>query len=309
MLRTPIARIRPGMIIAENIFNTEGSLWLPIGMTLTPTHIAWLKSSAAGPVYIKNPYEQVQMAPESMLATTQAKTLALIKNILDHSYCSRFNLDNTRRIGTIVGGILRNPAALVLLSDIYLHDYRTFVHSVNVCLLATMIGLKAGFPGKSLQELALGSLLHDLGKVLVPSEILNKPEKLCSGEWEIIRDHSVSGFEILRNYQQYIPLQAAQVVLQHHENYDGSGYANGIIKDGIHEYARITAIADVYDAMLSDRPYRPALLPCEAYELMVASRKNRLDPDIVDLFLGLTIINPDVKCTGKNPADACVSYI
>jgi len=300
MLRTSISHIRPGMVIAENIFSAEGNLLLALETPLTSTHITWLKRIAAGSIYIKNPYSPLQMAPETTLAVTKTNTLALINNIFDQSYRTQFNFENIRRIATIVGGILRNPAVLVLLTDIYIHDYRTFTHSVNVCLLATMIGLKAGYPGKSLQELALGSLLHDLGKVLVPAEILNKQEKLCPGEWNTIRDHSVVGFEILRNYPQYISPQAALVVLQYHENYDGSGYASGMIRDGIHEYARIVAIADVYDAILSDRSYRPRFLPHEAYEFMLASRENRLDPDLVDLFLELTIVKPGVKYAAED---------
>lgn len=286
MVRTCISHVRPGMVTAENIFNAQGNLLLAAETTLTSTHIAWFKSLEIGSINIKNLYMRTQLVPSKTLAATKFKTLALVKSLIDSSRgIHEVNFENIRKSEIVVEGIIHNPVVLIHLTDIYNHDYPTFVHSINVCVLAIMLGLKAGHSRRSLKELALGSLLHDLGKVLVPPEILNKQAKLSPDDWKIIQGHGVAGFDILRNYPKHIPLQVAQVALQHHENYDGSGYARGIMGDEIHEYARIAAIADVYDAVSTDRPYRSRLSPNEAHELMIASRKVRFDPNMVNLFL------------------------
>jgi len=134
-------------------------------------------------------------------------------------------------------------------------------------------------------------LLHDIGKMKISLEILNKKEPLTAQEWQTIAEHSQLGFDVLRQHKS-IPLIAAHIAYQHHENFDGTGYPQGLAGEGIHPYARIAGIADLYDAITSDRPYRPAMLPHEAYEVILGSRGNKLDPAITDIFLDHVALFP-----------------
>jgi hypothetical protein len=194
-------------------------------------------------------------------------------------------------IGTIVENAVGNPNVLTHLSSLRSHDGYTFGHSLNVCLLSVLIGLKMSLPAAQLGELAVGALLHDLGKTLVPKEILTKPGPLTADEWRTVRRHGEQAFRMLRS-QWALPLSAAHIARQHHENYDGTGYPHRLAGDEIHLFARIVAVADNFDAVTADRPYRRAYRPHEAYELLLWSRGGKLDPAIVDTFLDTVEISP-----------------
>ena len=135
-----------------------------------------------------------------------------------------------------------------------------------------------------LRELAVGALMHDLGKIIIPAEVLNKPGPLTAAEFEQVKQHSYQGFEILRQ-QGEIGLLSAHVALQHHERIDGTGYPRGLAGTDIHEYGRIVAVADVYDALVSDRAYRPRYLPHQAAEILVEESHTTLDDQVVRCFL------------------------
>ena len=117
----------------------------------------------------------------------------------------------------------------------------------------------------------MGALLHDVGKLMVDPEILNKPAQLTEDEMVLMRGHALFGFEMLRTQKGTLSLPSIHIALQHHEKYDGTGYPRGMKQDEILEFARIVAIVDVYDAVTSDRPYRRAMLPHEAHELMLTA--------------------------------------
>lgn len=220
-----------------------------------------------------------------ILLITRLESQGLFKSRLD---CLRsapqINSANINTIEMIIDKMMTNPVVLLQLSKLYSYSCHTFVHSVNVCLTATIIGMLLELSDNTMKDLALGSLLHDMGKLLIPSEILLKQAQLSPEEWKTIQGHSLSGFELLRPYHQHIPFQAAQVTLQHHENYDSSGYPYGLGGEEIHEYARITAVADVYEALSTDRPYRLKLSPTKVCQIMMESRNVRLDPKIVNVL-------------------------
>jgi len=178
-----------------------------------------------------------------------------------------------------------------LLSAIRIHDDYTFGHSLNVCLLAVILGFKLGLPERLLAELAVGALLHDLGKVLIPAAILKKAGRLTDEEWLLVRRHGEQAGEILRR-QWSLPPAAARIARQHHESFDGSGYPCGLAADEIDPHARIVAVADIFDAVTADRPYRGAFLPHEAYEIILGSRGAKLDPRVVDVFADSVVLYP-----------------
>ena len=138
-----------------------------------------------------------------------------------------------------------------ILSDVCVHDTYIFTHSLNVALYSLAVGMELKLPRNQLEDIGLGALMHDIGKVSMPKEILLKPGKLTDEEFTIIKIHSTEeGFDLLRNTHT-VPLLVAHCAFQHHESLDGSGYPRGIKEKDIHHYAKIIAVADVFDAVTS----------------------------------------------------------
>jgi HD-GYP domain-containing protein (c-di-GMP phosphodiesterase class II) len=168
------------------------------------------------------------------------------------------------------------------------HDYQTYSHSVNVGFYATVLAkeLYRKSDAHNLQELAAGFFLHDIGKTAIEPEVLNKAKKLQDIEWQHIKTHPYMGYKILQQANA-LKEESKIIVLQHHENYDGTGYPNGLKARDIHEYARICSIADVFDALTTDRVYKKAISSFEALKLMRNEMLLNFDAEIFRLFVQL----------------------
>lgn len=168
-------------------------------------------------------------------------------------------------------------------------DY-TYMHSVNVCVYALLIGQSLGVVGAELRCLGSGALLHDVGKILC-ADLCNKAGPLTAEDWVRVKQHPVDGFEMLRQHRE-LHLFAAHIAYQHHERMDGSGYPRGLTGEQMLPFARVVAVADVFDAMTSDRPHARAKRPSEA---MVAVREGSgpaFDPEVVRAFMRRIAIYP-----------------
>ena len=157
------------------------------------------------------------------------------------------------------------------------------IHSEKVSEYCYLIGKSMKLSKEFNEELKMAGLLHDIGKISIPDNILSKPGKLDPSEWEIMKDHTVYGFNILKAADEYSNL--ALYALSHHENYDGSGYPNGLSKDEIPLFARIITVVDAYEAMTSNRPYRNALSQEYAVSELIKFKNIQFDPNIVDIFI------------------------
>jgi HD-GYP domain-containing protein (c-di-GMP phosphodiesterase class II) len=193
-------------------------------------------------------------------------------------------------VDTLIADLGENPRLMINVLDIRTHDDYTFAHSVNVCSFAILVGISMGLNNLALREMGVGALMHDLGKTLIPQEVLNKPGKLTEEEYEMVKLHAFDGFNILKH--QEIGLLSAHISLQHHERFDGTGYPRGLAGEDIHPYARIVAVADVYDAMVSDRIYRPRFLPHDAAQWLTAQSDRLFARDVVRAFLQRVVFYP-----------------
>ncbi|GAB6172883.1 HD-GYP domain-containing protein [Paradesulfitobacterium aromaticivorans] len=171
------------------------------------------------------------------------------------------------------------------------HDYGTFVHVLNVALLSALTGMRLGYKEKRLKYLTLGALLHDLGKLQVPKEILNKPGSLTDDEFAIMKRHPLMGEEMLRNTRLLNSVTA--MVREHHERWNGKGYPFGLKGDSIHPDAQIIAVTDVYEALTGDRPYRKGLPPYHALEMIIAWSGKDFNPKVVQAFRESLILYPE----------------
>jgi HD-GYP domain-containing protein (c-di-GMP phosphodiesterase class II) len=184
----------------------------------------------------------------------------------------------------IVDSIFRQQDALLPLTQLKNHDNYTFQHSVSVCALMATFGRALGLPRETVREVAIGGLLHDVGKATIPDFILNKPGKLTDAEFDQMKTHVVQSKIILEATPGISPIALA-VVTQHHERFDGSGYPNKLKADEIEYYGQMSAIVDVYDAITSDRCYHTGMPPTEALRKMLEWSKFHFNPELIQVFI------------------------
>jgi HD-GYP domain-containing protein (c-di-GMP phosphodiesterase class II) len=187
--------------------------------------------------------------------------------------------------------VTRDPPAMVLLASIKDKDHYTAQHSLNVAILSMVLGHHLGLPDRTLTELGTAGLLHDVGKVLIPVEILKKPGRLTSAEFSIVRMHPAHGKEILEACGE-IGRTVLEVAYTHHERLDGSGYPRGMKESEMGLLTRIVAITDTYEAVTSDRVYAQAKTSIEAFKLLQSASGNHYDGQLVSELIGAVGLFP-----------------
>jgi HD-GYP domain-containing protein (c-di-GMP phosphodiesterase class II) len=192
--------------------------------------------------------------------------------------------------------VIKNPDALIWLTYLKERDEYTATHCINVCILALSFGRELNLDQDSLHKLGMGTLLHDIGKMNVPEEILNKPGRLTKEEFEIIKAHPSDGHAMLITDHEIDPA-SLHVVLHHHERLDGGGYPNGLSEEEIPLLTRISSIVDVYDAITSDRCYHDAVSPATALENLFKWSSGNFDVSLLERF---------IKCLGIYPIGSVV---
>ena len=196
-----------------------------------------------------------------------------------------------RMVDGLARGIAQNRTGLLALTTMKNYDNYTFTHMVNVSILTMGQARAMGIDGPLLREFGLAALMHDIGKVKTPSEILNKPDKLTDKEFEIMRRHTVDGAEILRKTPD-IPTLAPIVAFEHHLRLDGSGYPYNVSRPALNIGTMLCSIADVYDAMRSQRAYQRAFPSDRILEVLKQNDGQRFDQHLVRRFSQLVGIYP-----------------
>ncbi|MBU1283185.1 MAG: HD-GYP domain-containing protein [Gammaproteobacteria bacterium] len=190
----------------------------------------------------------------------------------------------------ISDSIMRHPNALISLARLKNADEYTYMHSVAVCALMIALARNLGLNEGQVREAGLAGLLHDIGKMAIPNEVLNKPGKLTDSEFATVRDHPEAGSRMLIESKQVSAL-VLDVCLHHHEKVDGSGYPHRLAGEQISLYARMGAVCDVYDAITSNRPYKEGWDPAESIRKM-AEWKGHFDPVVFQAFVKTVGIYP-----------------
>lgn len=280
--------LKSGMRLGQTIYGAKGDVLLCAGAILTDKYINSLSKMGILDVYIDEGLLQDVVLDEIISRETRSEAVNQVKKIMTESkekgelVLQPESLYFT--VNDIVSQLLANDRVMYNLTDLRTQDNYTFEHSVNVCVLALMTGKSLGYTRDQMITLGMGAILHDLGKVKIPIEILNKPGRLSEKEFAVVREHALFGYKMIKDLE-YLGDIPATIAYQHHENYDGSGYPNGLSGTQFNEFAQITALADRFDALTAIRPYRQAYPTFEAYE-MCAGAGNYLFKDIyVTAFL------------------------
>ncbi|HHW30535.1 MAG TPA: HD-GYP domain-containing protein [Clostridiaceae bacterium] len=296
----PVNCLREGSIVAKKLVGRNGELLLNAGTVIQNSYIEKIKRHGYNGIYIEDDFSKDieisglisdELKYRTVFGLKKVyKTLEQEKKLSNDDIEKIYNLANN-----LLEELLSNKELIVNMIDIKMFDEYTYFHSVNVSVLSIVIGISLNLDKNLLYNLALSSLLHDIGKVFIDKEILNKRGKLTKKESEIIRTHPFSGYDYLKSTNHF-PASVYIGILQHHEKCNGAGYPMALSGKNISLFGKIISIADIYDAMTSDRPYRKALLPSEAIEYIMGGSGTLFDKEIVKYFVERITPYPNGTC-------------
>lgn len=305
----PIECARPGTYLGKTIYDDTGRVLLKTGVLLSEKLISKIKELQILSIYIVDEYSQNEI-DDIIKPELRSKSISIIKetfkniesltNISSNISKSKNSLlkqqeEYFKSINDIaeelLDNILQNKNILVSLVDIKSMDNYTYQHSVNVAVLSLVLGIALKLTKSELIDLCIGALLHDIGKVLIPNEIITKEGPLTFEEFNKIKEHSRSGYDYISKNNS-IKSVSKVIALQHHERVDGLGYPDGLNGTKIHKFAKIVSIADVYDALTSDRCYRRAMCASDALEYIMANVNTLFDFEIVQVFSKIIVPFP-----------------
>lgn len=284
--------INTGMTLAQPVYGFNGQVILNSGVELTEFHISKIADLDVKYIYVEG---EAQLIDPNDAAAQNAKNEIVLS--------AHQALDGVR-VGKYVQTDIIKGKVLALLDECCMHkeiqplftamqncnDY-LFNHAVCGYFFAMMLGMNCGIEGPRLRDLGLGALLRDVGMITISRDILNKPDSLTPEEMAIVKQHTEKGFEILQRNPE-ISLSSANCALQHHERFDGSGYPRGAQDTSIHEFAQITALADVYSSMTANTPYRKALSVYDTLAIIAKTGSAYFNPELVKTFVNSVAIYP-----------------
>lgn len=284
MQKVRIEDLQVGMVVGKSIYAPSGMVLVRERAVITAPILSKLKELGLPAAYVITTTDG--KAPEDLVSETTRMDLVRSLSKLDSQVRSGQNLNilsSKQPLFTLIDEIVSNQKNMLGMADIRLHGDYIYGHSVNVCTIAVKIGLSLGYNQLKLAELGIGALFHDIGMTKIPLQILDKTSNLTNDEIKLIQTHPEVGFGMLKE-NQAISMVSAHIAYQHHERYDGSGYPRGIAGEAIHEFARITAVADVYDSMTTEKIYRPAKSTIETLQYIQSNSGIHFDPNIVDIL-------------------------
>lgn len=290
--------LEPGMITAEDVYTTAGQLLIPVNTLLDDSSIYKLKLYNVATVAVLDSMEEPVLEPAtySERIKSSEEFQAFKEEYLENidEFQNTINDIVTKNAPLNPSELLEQTASLLDSSSTSIHifdmlhnmrefDDSTFTHCLNVALICNVFGKWLNMSEDDIDTLTLSGLLHDIGKLTTPEEILTKPGKLTTAEYQIMKDHVKNGYAYLKN--QEIDPRIKEACLFHHERCDGSGYPYGLTGNKIPEFARIVAIADVYDAMTAKRVYRGPMCPFTVIKFIEDEGYNKYDPRFLLTFL------------------------
>lgn len=294
--------IESGQVLGKPILGPKGNVLLQVGVSLTPAYIRRLKQMDVTYVFIQDPETYDIEVNETVAPEVQREAVTKIERVYHKMLDPRQNTKviESGEIGEqfsqifklMFNSLSKDKTFLINLNTIYSSDSYLYTHCMNVGTMACILGMARGFNEDRIKKLGLGAMLHDIGKLSISQDILNKPGTLTEEERAEVERHCELGYNILVK-QATVPTTSAHCALQHHEKFDGTGYPRKLKGTEIHEFGRILAVPDVYDALTSNRVYRKAILPHEAAEFLFAGSGTHFDPDFVQLFMKHINIYPN----------------
>ncbi len=288
-----LSMLKPEMVLGKSIYYRD-CLVLKEGTNDLERYVSSLRKLGIDYVYIEDSKSYGIEIPDVVSEETRQMCKQVFRQTMEE-FATKTVIDVqeiTPAINNIIDEILANPDVLVSLNDIGAADEYTFTHSVSTTVYSLIIGSKLGYSRPMLEKLAIGALLHDMGKVLLDPKIVNKEGELEKDEFEHVKQHTVMGYEALKRCPNVTELSRI-IALYHHERMDGEGYPTGTPAGDLHEFIRIVAIADVYDALVSDRSYRRRWSSNQAVNYLVEHAETQFDLRLVSVLIKQIAIYPN----------------
>jgi HD-GYP domain-containing protein (c-di-GMP phosphodiesterase class II) len=268
----PIERIKENTVLAMPIYNDNGSILLNANTVLKRIYLKRLEELGYTGLYI---YDEISAGVniETLISEhLRGKAMHALK---------KGDVDTCRAVAhSLVDQLLSKSDISVDMLSLASFDTYTYAHSLNVAVLAVIVGIHAGLNYDQITQLSEAAMLHDIGKECISVDILNKKGKLTDEEMRIVRSHAEEGYNLIKDDFR-IPDTVKCAILSHHENEDGSGYPRQLKSKQIHYFAKIIHVCDVYDALVSNRVYRKAMNPADAMEYLMSNCWVMFDVDYV----------------------------
>ena len=297
-------------ILDVDLYNINGELLYPVGTQLNPSLVMqmnymqlFIKPEKKKTRLIDEDYklegepEIKSIIPDDITENLVSNTKKILYDALDGKKPDINLCEATRDI--ILDEVSSKLEKADCIGQLRVFDHYTYSHTVNVSSMCSALGIMLGFGEEDLKKLALGGLLHDIGKMRVSKAILNKPDKLTPEEFNEMKNHTIYGYDIIKK-ELHLPEDIARVALEHQEKYGGMGYPGGLKGKEIHLYAQVAAICDVYDALVSQRVYKKAMHSHEAIKIMLSEGSRSFNPFMLYKFIYLAnykdtanLITPD----------------
>ncbi|MEL1135609.1 HD domain-containing phosphohydrolase [Desulfitobacterium sp. THU1] len=292
-------RLQEGDILGRTIYANDGRVLLGKGMALSDSYINRLNKLGINIVYIDDELSKDIVIEDVISEEHRREAMSSLDNAVQavkvgkdfDGFSAKKSIDN------IIQDILFQKDIFIGLTDMRTYDNHVFAHSVNVCVLSTVLGKALQLDHESLQGLAIGALFHDIGTVKLPKELLKKRTPFTPEEAELYKTHTTHGFDILRTKRE-LNLLSAHIAFQHHEHFNGDGYPRKLEGDSIHQWAQIVGIANFYDNLVNDGPGHTHIAPYEACEVLMGSAEKFFPKDLIITFLKHIAAYP-TGCTVK----------
>jgi HD-GYP domain-containing protein (c-di-GMP phosphodiesterase class II) len=272
--------IESGQYLGKTIFNSNGVVLLSEGVQLTVYMITTLRRIGVTMLYIKDSDFEDIVIEDIVSDETKQAVMRQMDGLFQTIRSGKdFNPKSiSTSIDKLLDEVMRNQDILVQLTDIRTQDNELYMHAINVCMMSVLTGLSMGLNQIQLKELAIGALLHDIGKIELTTDDQSSDMKL---------HHTWRGFEMIKQKREY-SLLTAHVAFQHHEHMDGTGIPRQLTEDQIHQYAKIVAVANTYDNLLFDK----SMLPHVACEKLMSMSGIILDREVLVHFLRMVSVYP-----------------
>jgi HD-GYP domain-containing protein (c-di-GMP phosphodiesterase class II) len=283
---------QPGMIVGKPVLGGSGQILLNAGISIKPQHIFYIKQLGIESIYIQDDRLADVVIKDVVNDQVRSESRALIAQImLDVDSPSPNNKGINVRdkeivelVAKIIEELIENKDLMVQLVDIRSKDSYLFAHSVNCAVLSTLMAVKLNLDSDCLKAMASGALLHDLGMIAVPQKVINKAGELTKDEFDMVKQHPVYGYELFKESSLFSP-QAGAVILHHHERNQGQGYPYGLQGNELSRLVKIMMVADIFDALTSDKPHRRAYQTHQAVEMLMSWGGEVFDIDTLRHFL------------------------
>ena len=275
--------VKPGMRLGSDIYDAYGRILLGVRAELTEEYLSKLLEMGFDGLYISDELSEDINLESVISPELRGKGIDCVR-MQDVDGCLIIAKE-------MVKEIIEKGTISLDMTDLRESDDITYAHSVNVAIYSCIIGMAMGLSEKELDQLVMAGLLHDLGKMAIPSEILNKKGRLTPEEYQVMKSHAKLSYDLIKGRWD-VPTHVKVAVLFHHENVNGSGYPNGITADEQTQFTKIIHVADVYDALISKRPYKEPYSAYEASEYLMGACGIMFDQDVVTALLRYVPLYP-----------------